>query len=380
MARRNSGLDVLRALAVLLVIGRHAPPTASDDPAWVQSLMAPWIAGGWAGVDLFFVISGFLVAGLLFRELRDRGCVSPGHFLIRRGFKIYPAFYFMLVCTFLANADHGMDQPSARIISEVLFLQSYISSVWNHTWSLAVEEHFYLLLALLFALLTVGRTRAYLRVSTVLGLYALIASACLVLRLRISVSQPYGHMTHLFPTHLRVDSLFLGVLLSYLQCFHEPALRRLVERFRLPLAVVSTALLSIPFLLPLERNAFLTTVGLTLIAWGSGGLVLLAYYADLSGSRFVRGLARVGRDSYSIYLWHMPVLVWMVPLILAAMRTEVSYPVAIVVYVVASVLFGAWLARTIEHPMVRLRDRLFPPGDSPVPLAASERVAAESPA
>lgn len=374
MARRNTALDVLRALAVLLVIGRHAPPPGPHATAWVQALMMPWIGGGWVGVDLFFVISGFLVAGLLFRELRDRGTVAPGHFLIRRGFKIYPAFYFMLICTLAPRVVRDMGQTSTQIISEVFFLQSYIGGVWNHTWSLAVEEHFYLLLALLFAILTVGRARAHLRVSTVLGLYLLIASACLVLRLRVSYIHPYNDMTHLFATHLRVDSLFLGVLLSYLQCFHEPGLRRLVGRFRMPLALLSMALFSIPFMLPLGNSAFLATFGLTLIAWGSGGLVVLAYYSDLPDRRFVRGLARVGRDSYSIYLWHTPVL--LAVLTLAATRPDVNYPLAILFYVLGSVAFGIWLARTIEQPMLRLRDRHFPSRDRLAALPASERVAA----
>src|SRR5262245_52834501 len=181
--------------------------------------MAPWMAGGWAGVDLFFVISGFLVGGLLFRELRDRGTVASGHFLIRRGFKIYPAFYFMLACTLVPVLAVGVERPVDRIVSELFFLQSYTSGLWRHTWSLAVEEHFYLLLALLFAVATAGRMRAYFGLRSVLGLYVVTAAVCLLLRIRLSTSLSYSHMTHLFATHLRLDSLFFGVLLSYVQCF-----------------------------------------------------------------------------------------------------------------------------------------------------------------
>jgi peptidoglycan/LPS O-acetylase OafA/YrhL len=333
--------------------------------------MGPWIAGGWVGVDLFFVISGFLVAGLLFRELRDTGCVAPVHFLIRRGFKIYPAFYFMLVVSLLLA--RGTHPPGARILSELFFIQNYIGGLWNHTWSLAVEEHFYLLLALLFAPLTAARARVYVSLRSVLVSYLLIATVCLVLRLHLAISQPYDHSTHLFPTHLRIDSLFFGVLLSYLNCFHDSALRRFVGRVRIPLVLVSIALLSIPVLLPLGRNAFLSTYGLTLIAWGSGGLLLLAHYADIGDGWIVRGLARVGADSYSIYLWHMPVLLWLVPLTVGTAGLGVSYTWMMIVYVLAALVGGMWHARLIEWPMLRARDRYFPSRTKAGPVAQSPK-------
>ncbi len=84
---RNQTLDVLRAVAVLLVFSRH-----STGALLVSHL-------GWVGVDLFFVLSGFLVSGLLFREYQQDGQLLPGRFLIRRGFKIYPQFYLLVVVT-----------------------------------------------------------------------------------------------------------------------------------------------------------------------------------------------------------------------------------------------------------------------------------------
>src|SRR5262245_45524514 len=147
-------------------------------------------------------------------------------------------------------------------------------------------------------------------------------------------------MTHLFATHLRVDSLFFGVLLSYLQCFHEPSLREWVGRIRLFLGLISVSLLSIPFVRPLGNDAFLTTYGFTVIAWGAGGLVLIAYYADMPDRYLVRGLTRVGVNSYSIYLWHMPVLLWVVPLTRAAVGQDISYAWTMLFYVVAAVVVG----------------------------------------
>ena len=91
--------------------------------------------GTWIGVDLFFVLSGFLISGLLFSDIKETGTVHLGRFYIRRGFKIYPAFYAFLVITALLS-------PAIRHTNhywpEFLFLQNYFPRVWGHTWSLAI--------------------------------------------------------------------------------------------------------------------------------------------------------------------------------------------------------------------------------------------------
>ena len=81
-SQRNESLDVLRCVAVLLVVGYHMP------------YYRLWGRIGWIGVDLFFVLSGFLISGLLFREFRDTGSIDVKRFLIRRGLKIYPSFIY----------------------------------------------------------------------------------------------------------------------------------------------------------------------------------------------------------------------------------------------------------------------------------------------
>src|SRR5689334_22886162 len=128
-ARRLVVLDGLRGIAILLVLGRHAGPGLR--PLWEF---------GWMGVDLFFVLSGFLVSGLLFHEYRRHGRIRPFWFLGRRGFKIYPAFYFLLLVTWLLGRRFI---PGRYFVYEALFVQNYFGFIWNQTWSLAVEEHFY---------------------------------------------------------------------------------------------------------------------------------------------------------------------------------------------------------------------------------------------
>jgi peptidoglycan/LPS O-acetylase OafA/YrhL len=99
---RSQPLDVLRLVAALLVLGNHmqAPPSSVGPATW--ALAQAWIRGGWVGVDLFFVLNGFLVSGLLFQEHQRCGAVSPKLFFIRRGFKIYPAFWALIAFSVLA--------------------------------------------------------------------------------------------------------------------------------------------------------------------------------------------------------------------------------------------------------------------------------------
>jgi len=127
-------LDILRGVAVLLVLACHC--RASEF----------LLRSGW--VDLFFVLSGFLVSGLLFVEHQRTGRIRIWRFFARRGFKIYPAFYFFVAVTLLFDALHSKPPEISSLIRELVFIQNYGPAIWPHTWSLAVEEHFYLLVGL----------------------------------------------------------------------------------------------------------------------------------------------------------------------------------------------------------------------------------------
>src|SRR3989442_1608498 len=111
-ANRVRSLDMLRAIAVLLVIGHHSGYAGQGLAAPLAAVMSIWNRSGWMGVDLFFVLSGFLVSGLLFRERRLHGRIRLGHFLIRRGLKIYPAFYAYLAVVLVHYVWAGYSIPT----------------------------------------------------------------------------------------------------------------------------------------------------------------------------------------------------------------------------------------------------------------------------
>ncbi len=152
---RMVGLDFLRFLAASIVVCNHA---GGFGQAGVLFEKLPAIIGriagmGWVAVDTFFVLSGFLVSGLLFKEASRTGTVSISRFLIRRGFKIYPPFWVMIAITIVWIWLRGGTVSFWRLCGELLYFQNYGMGIWEHTWSLAIEEHFYFLLAGVFYIL-----------------------------------------------------------------------------------------------------------------------------------------------------------------------------------------------------------------------------------
>lgn len=358
---RNTGLDLLRLLAVVLVIGRHMslPP----EPGWIPVAVQ---TGGWVGVDLFFVLSGFLISGLLFREYSASGGIRLGRFLARRAFKIYPSFHVMLVCTVAVRLALPQPLPSRAVLAEALFLQNYLGGLWDHTWSLAVEEHFYLGIAILFAILLHRRPGDADPFTAIPSVFLAMAAGCQAARLlNLLEGVDYTHMRYLFPTHLRIDSLMFGVLLSYLGRYRN--LGRLTDRIPAPVLLASGAALLAPaFMFPLEKYRLVSVAGVVPFYLGSGAVILAAVRLRDAPCRLLRILASAGAASYSIYLWHMPVMDWGWRLVWALSRTE-SYPAYASVCLAGSIAVGIVMNKIVEWPMLRVRERLLPPSRTAEP-------------
>ncbi len=214
---RIKGLDFLRGIAIIGVLFRHIE--------FDFFLAGP---GGY-GVDLFFVLSGFLVSGLLFSEYKRRGEVNIRRFLIRRGFKIYPAFYFFILSSIsIFTYGFGASFPVTAILSEVFFLQSYFPAMWSHTWSLAVEEHFYFILAFFIFLSVKFRWITKGQIVPLVLACAIIISFAFRL---IYVLLVYNETREaFFYTHLRIDGLFTGALLGYICHFRPVSIEKFYRR------------------------------------------------------------------------------------------------------------------------------------------------------
>ncbi len=354
---RNKRLDILRCIAVFLVIFNHG------------GIWPKFARIGWVGVDLFFVLSGFLISGLLFSEYKTRSSISFKRFFIRRGLKIYPAFYLFLFLTgMLSFIVFHTIAPAAHYLQEVFFVQNYWHGVWDHTWSLGVEEHFYIFLPilLLFFVKTSSDQRDPFRALP--WIVVVVAVLCIALRAAsVCFGTPNYHA--LAASHNRMDALFFGVLLGYLYHFRPLVLDHLLgpATNRVVIAVCSAGLLSMTYFLPRE-NRFFSTFGYSFLYLGFGGVLLLSLYLHgiLRGkiARAVRVMgtaaASVGMYSYSIYLWHGPTGAWFPGFVRRVLHVSLGANERFAVYVIGSLAIGIAMSKIIEYPILRLRDRIFP--------------------
>lgn len=357
-------IDFLRGVAIILVLFRH------------HDLFELTKRVGWIGVDLFFVISGFLVSGLLFHEYLKYKKIEPIRFLIRRGFKIYPVFYFFLLISILfslialqmTGREMFLLKPKG-IFGEFFFLQNYIGAMWTHTWSLAVEEHFYFLLAgLLFYL---SRNHQIENKNLFLTICLFIFIFCFAVRMYVYTS----HFASFNPlqTHLRVDSLMFGVLISYYYCFRKHVLEQFVQRHKGKLLPIGLVLIGATVYL--EPWPFMVaTFGLTFLYLGFGCILVIFLFVPswvgmlkvaITGKVFAL-VTIIGFHSYSIYVFHLFVKRYFIGTLKSFFDLDIFS--SFFLYFSISLLAGIVVAKLIEIPFLNIREIYFPKGsDSPQP-------------
>jgi peptidoglycan/LPS O-acetylase OafA/YrhL len=377
VSTRVLSLDLLRLLAVLLVLGRHIEPPPTDWDSPLKPFFDAWLEYGWLGVELFFVLSGFLVSGLLFSEYKQHGDISVSRFYLRRGWRIYPAFYFLIGFTYFYELlVNGYKIRDRSIFSELFFIQSYQIPFWNHTWTLAVEEHFYLILPIMLLLL-VRRNRGAADPFRAVP-YLVGAAAVLILGARILnclLRPEFSNWTHCFPTHLRIDALFFGVSIGYFYHFHPERFQHLLRPWRYGLIAIGTMLLASSSVLPKFGDLYALSFGFIHYYLGSAALLVGVMLCEIPRHRAILALATLGTFSYSIYLWHMALMRWAVPYLREA---DVSYQLRTLIYFVGAFVIGIAMSKLLELPTIRLRDRLFPSRSGNVVALDSQTLGSET--
>lgn len=301
--------------------------------------------GGHIGVDIFFVLSGYLITNILAAELAATGRVSLGRFYFRRFLRLGPALYVMLIM--FAAAAISWQVPGEHL-KETLISGAYLMNwarafgaiegggMLSHTWSLAVEEQFYLLWPLLLTLILAraGHQHAW---KVVLGLAIIVVAWRIYL---LSTGATTSRLYNGFDT--RSDSLLVGCLIALAPVSSlVPTLRSFVL---LPVALLAW----LSFTMGDEGEAF-HTYGITLIAVASGWIILVLAarsHDPLSRVLGLRPVVAIGRISYGMYLWHYPFL-WVV-------ANFVDQPVRrLTIVLTLTIIMAALSFVFLERPLLR---------------------------
>jgi peptidoglycan/LPS O-acetylase OafA/YrhL len=354
-AKRNETIDFLRFVGCILVIFNHL--YVEYNTGLITKALYFLKTGGWVGVDLFFVLSGFLVSNLIFKEYEKTKSFNAKRFLIRRGFKIYPGFYSLLFFTALVNFSE-LGNLKNKFLTESLFISNYTAHLYGHTWSLCIEEHFYFFLSLLmFVLIRIEK----LNIKVIFAIFLCFLLSSFFLRYYAN-NGGYDFYKQYARSHFRFDSLFFGVLLCNVFLYHKAYLK-LVYRYKFLFLIIALAFVLTNFLFQRVLNPWISILSLGLNPIFFGIILILALEIRNSACmKIMRPIAFLGRYSYSIYLFHEPVNE-----IVHNYLFRDHYLLYYISYVALSVLVGVVLGKLIEFPFLMFRDKYFPSTNSLIP-------------
>lgn len=363
-----ASLDALRSFAILLVIGSHWSVadyvSAGGPPVALQH--NPVFYYGWAGVDLFFVLSGLLIGKQLWRELERTGNIRVGRFLLRRGLRIWPIYFAMLLA--YAAASHVVHPQWP----DWLFLSNYVGGGFPRGWSLSTEEQFYIAVPILLLLV-----RRRIPLAGYLWIFAGIETLVLAVRhSRIATLRaagiPYDHsdFTLIYPFHVHLEGLLVGLAIALVTVL-QPAFfdqRRTGSFSTLGLAMLVAGVSSALALRALDQRlfAFLTLA----LLFGGATLFALLDRSWLSAPLRWPAWYPISRLSYGMYLNHIYVTPALDRVAVGAMRAVTRVPSVVFLGSLVIVTFISFAAAAVtfvavEHPFLLLRERLLPPATQP---------------
>ena len=318
----------------------------------------------WTGVDLFFVLSGFFVSGILFREYLERGTMHGGRFFVRRIFKIWPLFYTAFLIQFVYLTLKHRPPSLPQTMAELFFVQNYFPGFMQVTWSLGIEEQFYLLVAILLPM-----AARFNKVKWILPGCIFIMAAALGLRTVHYFSFPKYSYPHHYALQFRADSLAAGVLNSWHYHFQNETFKQWVVRHAPLLFLLSGMFLLPVFILP-YTNPWIFTVGFTSIWLSYSAIVMLMIFLPATDqfwssvfnkNKLFRFIAWVGFYSYAIYLFHFFVGPAAVNNFQRYVWSKPPTFLRFLIFVFADIMFGFLISSLIEQPVLRWRNRVFPP-------------------
>lgn len=347
-------LDGVRGLAILAVLIGHSPflfVTRSSILEWYS----PLVDGGVLGVDLFFVLSGFLITSKLLEMHAERGRISFTVFYISRATRLLPALYVMLLIMSTIHMMEGV--PVSRIwptvVAAVFYVINFATTLslppllegMGHLWSLSVEEQFYIFWPMVLVVATKRRARAVV--------VALLVAAVSVGMWRIFrfEANPGWFVFIRSRTDIRMDGLLYGAVTAFV--VREQLISRKLLSF---LGSVGVVVIVLHLVLASITNPSTIRFGLALFNIACSLLIaaLVCAPMPLWGVFEWKAMVLLGRISYGLYLWHLPIWIFVVrhsssrsPLFVA--------PLSITLTAMLTAL--SW--RFVEQPAMRLRPRLL---------------------
>jgi peptidoglycan/LPS O-acetylase OafA/YrhL len=375
-SQRIASLDVFRTLAILAVIGRHVHSHFLHDSTAPPGALDRVLGLGHAGVDLFFILSGYLIARIVLAELRATGRLFAPRFWYRRWMRTLPAYYVTLGGIAAIRAVSSSERGWTAFPSYLVFLQNYTNTITTFrfiwSWSLCVEEWFYLTLPVfLFVLLKAFRgCRPEVPLRALAGLAALVSVAARQWHYSEFVpGTPYAddpYWPSYLQTHCRLDGLAVGVFLATLPN-PRPGRGVLVAA-----VLAAVALAGLAWVLEPAPEAAEALAGVTeffrfqqfaVLAGVFGTFVYSGLaYRDWAGWR-IPGAATLADLSYSLYLTHVVALE-----VVAQGLKNVPLAAGFAVFVALAAAASLAIRYLVEVPCLRLRDR-FDPFRGPRPPA-----------
>ena len=309
-------LDGLRALAVIMVFVFHANGT--------------FMQGGFIGVDIFFVLSGYLITRVFLRRRESGSELGLSGFYARRSRRLLPAIFVMVSAVAMYEALYGSLLEASTRAREVVTTLLYVSN-WNlifqadeyfaaaaeasplrHTWSLAVEEQFYIVFPVLLLVALILGSRRWLWTPVFLGSLAMVSAVAMAV-----IYSPLNVVRVYYGTDTRAHQLLIGAILGVVLHRLQPHLRDISSRTtHLADAAAGLSLVSILVL------SFVVSGGESFYFLGGSVLVALVAAALIGATEMaptgytaralsMRPAVAVGKVSYGFYLWHWPIILWL---------------------------------------------------------------------
>lgn len=359
-------LDGLRALAITLVVASHSKndfifANGKAEPGWLF-----WILGyAWTGVDLFFVLSGFLIGKILLQEMKKNGTVQVVPFLLKRGFRIWPLYYFICLVSLIRLGRGHLLPKFTELLPDFFFLTNYFKeNLAFGSWSLAIEEQFYLIASVVILLSRkwIARKQQHIPI-----LLAVLLAAAPFIRMMVWMRYSALHVDPFFLEweiihnyiYTHYDGLAMGLIFASILVFRPPtAWIRETLGIWLSVLVLITGVLTWFY-----RVSFLYSFA-TLIF----GLAIW-HCLTKPQSRFARafswpGFQIISRLSYGMYLWYRFPL-WRIAQLSVTHFPRQSpvfqYFLIFVVDFICAVILASITYVFIERPFLELRSKLYRP-------------------